>query len=66
MKLRKPLAALLATVTMAALAVTSGAATATAIENPMVTVHLDQSGCTANTITPIAKSPTVRPASCMV
>ncbi len=49
MKLRKPLAALLATVTMAALAVTSGAATATAIENPMVTVHLDQSGCTANT-----------------
>ena len=47
--MRKPLAALLATVTMAALAVTSGAATATAIENPMVTVHLDQSGCTANT-----------------
>ena len=49
MKLRKPLAALLATATMAALAVTSGAATATAIENPTVTVHLDQSGCTANT-----------------
>ena len=41
MKIRKPLAALLATATMAALAATSGAATALAIENPTVTVHLD-------------------------
>lgn len=49
MKIRKPLAALLATATMAALAATSGAATALAIENPTVTVHLDQTGCTENT-----------------
>lgn len=49
MKIRKPLAALLATSTMAALAATSGAATALAIENPTVTVHLDQTGCTENT-----------------
>ena len=49
MKIRKPLAALLATATMAALAVTSGAASALAIENPTVTVHLDQTGCTENT-----------------
>lgn len=34
---------------MAALAATSGAATALAIENPTVTVHLDQTGCTENT-----------------
>lgn len=62
MKIRKPLAALLATSTMAALAATSGAATALAIENPTVTVHLDQTGCTE---TPIARLPTVRQASCM-
>lgn len=49
MRIRKPLAALLATATMAALAATSGAATALAIENPTVTVHLDQTGCTENT-----------------
>lgn len=49
MKIRKPLAALLATATMAALAATSGAATALAIGNPTVTVHLDQTGCTENT-----------------
>ena len=49
MKIRKPLAALLATAPMAALAATSGAATALAIENPTVTVHLDQTGCTENT-----------------
>lgn len=49
MKIRKPLAALLATATMAALAATSGAATALAIENPTVTMHLDQTGCTENT-----------------
>ena len=49
MKIRKPLAALLATATMAALAATSGAATALAIEHPTVTVHLDQTGCTENT-----------------
>lgn len=48
MKIRKPLAALLATATMAAWP-TSGAATALAIENPTVTVHLDQTGCTENT-----------------
>ena len=50
MKIRKPLAAALATATMAALAVTGGVSTASAaIDNASVTVHLDQTGCTQNT-----------------
>ena len=50
MKIRRPLAAALATATMAALAVTGGVSTASAaIDNATVTVHLDQSGCTQNT-----------------
>ena len=65
MKIRKPLAALLATATMAALAATSGAATALAIENPTVTCISTRPAAPRTPTTPIARLPTVRQASCM-